>query len=131
MRDESEDLDPEFVKRAGEKAVRLAHLILGWVPIVEYTEWDFEQMLRSAQRRAEPDDDEEFEAWLNSGYSPHTEGTPMTLDDVKKGLTRLMPVLETVARITPNQYDDAAVAFLKALLAASDEKLATIVSLTK
>ena len=30
-----------------------------------------------------------------------------------------------------NQYDDAAVAFLKSLLAASDEKLATIVSLTK
>ena len=65
------------------------------------------------------------------GYSPHTEGTSMTLDDVKKGLTRLMPVLETVAAITPNQYDDAAVAFLKALLAASDEKLSTIVSLTK
>lgn len=55
----------------------------------------------------------------------------MTLDDVKNGLKRLMPVLETVARITPNAYDDAAVAFLKALLAASDEKLATIVSLTK
>ena len=55
----------------------------------------------------------------------------MTLDDVKNGLKRLMPVLETVAAITPNKYDDAAVAFLKSLLAASDEKLATIVSLTK
>lgn len=66
MQDESEDLDPEFVKRAGEKAVRLAHLILGWVPITEYTEWDFEQMLKSAQRRAEPDGDDEYEKWLES-----------------------------------------------------------------
>lgn len=65
------------------------------------------------------------------GYTTHTEVLTMTLDDVKNGLKRLMPVLETVAKITPNAYDDAAVAFLKALLAASDEKLATIVSLTK
>jgi hypothetical protein len=66
---EDEDLDPEFVKRAGEKAVRLAHLMLGWVPITEYTEWDFEQMLKAAQRRAEPDDNDEYEKWLASSTS--------------------------------------------------------------
>jgi hypothetical protein len=51
------DLDPAFVKRCGEKAVRLMHLHFGWVPITEYTQWDFDQMLGGAIRRAEPDDD--------------------------------------------------------------------------
>lgn len=44
----------------------------------------------------------------------------LNLDDVKNGLRRLMPALETIARITPNKYDDAAVAFLKQLLAAAE-----------
>ncbi len=52
------------------------------------------------------------------------------LEDVKKGLERIMPVIETVARLTPNKIDDAAVVFLKALLA-SDEKLSAAVALTK
>lgn len=38
-------------------------------------------------------------------------------DDVKKGLARILPVAETVAKLTPNKFDDAAVAFLKAVLA--------------
>jgi hypothetical protein len=41
----------------------------------------------------------------------------LSLDDVKGGLKRLMPVIETIARLTPNKIDDAAVLFLKALLA--------------
>ncbi len=50
----------------------------------------------------------------------------MNLDDIKHGLKRLMPVIETVARLTPNKIDDAAVVFLKALLA-DDAKLAAVV----
>jgi hypothetical protein len=41
----------------------------------------------------------------------------LNLDDVKNGLKRLMPVIETVARLTPNKIDDMAVLFLKAILA--------------
>lgn len=82
---------------------------------------EWEDYTQQPPTRPRPDD----------GYTTHTEVLTMTLDDVKTGLKRLMPVLETVSAITPNKYDDAAVAFLKALLAASDEKLATIVSLTK
>jgi hypothetical protein len=46
----------------------------------------------------------------------------LNLADLKEGLKRLLPVIETVARLTPNKFDDAAVMFVKALLAASDEK---------
>jgi hypothetical protein len=40
----------------------------------------------------------------------------LNLDDVKAGLKRLLPVLKTVAAITPNKFDDMAVAFLEQLL---------------
>ena len=56
MQDESEDIDPEFVKRMGQKAVRLAHLKMGLVPFMEYTQEDFDHELRAAMWRAEPDD---------------------------------------------------------------------------
>lgn len=55
----------------------------------------------------------------------------MTLDDVKNGLKRLAPVIETVAKLTPNKYDDAAVDFLKAMLAASDEQISAAMSAVK
>lgn len=37
-------------------------------------------------------------------------------EDAKQGIERLLPILERVARLTPNKFDDAAVLFLKALL---------------
>ena len=37
-------------------------------------------------------------------------------EDAKQGIERLLPILERVARLTPNRFDDAAVLFLKALL---------------
>lgn len=40
----------------------------------------------------------------------------LSIDDVKNGLKRLMPIMESIARLTPNKYDDAAVLFLKQLL---------------
>jgi hypothetical protein len=58
MQTEDDDLDPEFVKRAGEKAIRLMNLHFGRVPITEYTQWDFDQMFRGAMQRAEPQDDD-------------------------------------------------------------------------
>lgn len=50
----------------------------------------------------------------------------MKLEDVKAGLIRLMPVIETVAKLTPNKIDDAAVTFLKAIRA-DDAKLAALI----
>ena len=41
--------------------------------------------------------------------------TPM-VEDTTRGLERLLPVLETVARLTPNPYDDLAVKLLRGLL---------------
>jgi hypothetical protein len=42
----------------------------------------------------------------------------LSIDDVRKGLVRLLPVLKTIAALTPNTFDDAAVAFIESLLAA-------------
>ncbi len=54
----------------------------------------------------------------------------MDLNTIKEGLKRLLPVLEMVAKLTPNKYDDAAVAFLKAILA-DDVKLTAAVDAAK
>lgn len=51
----------------------------------------------------------------------------MTLDDIRAGLKRLLPVVKTIAALTPNKMDDAAVAFLEALLA-DPQKLAQAVA---
>jgi hypothetical protein len=48
----------EELEAFGKKAVRLMRLHVGLVPITEYTQWDFDQMLGAAMRRAEPDDDD-------------------------------------------------------------------------
>lgn len=58
MQNEDDDLDPEFVKRCGEKAVRMLHRKMGWLPITEYTQDDFDQDMKAAVWRAEPDDDD-------------------------------------------------------------------------
>jgi hypothetical protein len=50
------------------------------------------------------------------------------IDDVKAGLKRLLPILETISRLTPTPIDDAAVIFLKQLLA-SDERLLAAMSI--
>lgn len=79
--------------------------------------------------------DTEWESYLQQptrprpadGYSPHTEGDDMKLEDVKEGLKRLIPIAELIAARTPNHYDDAVVALLKVLLS-DDEKLATLVA---
>ena len=47
-------------------------------------------------------------------------------DDVKKGLKKFLPTLKAIAAITPNTYDDKAVAFLEALLAEQPEALKLI-----
>jgi len=44
------------------------------------------------------------------------ESVGLNWDDVKQGLTRLLPILETIAKLTPNKYDDAAVEFLKKIV---------------
>ncbi len=57
MEDEDDDLDQEFVKRMGQKAVRMLHRKMGWLPITEYTQDDFDQDMKAAMWRAEPDDE--------------------------------------------------------------------------
>ena len=44
------------------------------------------------------------------------EAVSISLDDIKEGLRRMLPVLKTIAAITPNPYDNAFVAFLEVLL---------------
>lgn len=39
-------------------------------------------------------------------------------EDLKKGLTRIMPLLQMAAQMTENPYDDLAVEFLKNILTA-------------
>lgn len=41
----------------------------------------------------------------------------LDLDDVQRGLARLLTIAEPIARLTPNKFDDLAVAFLRRLLA--------------
>lgn len=59
MNDETDDVDPEWVKRAGQKAVRIAHLHFGWVPITEYTQEDFDHQMKAAMWRCEPEDEDD------------------------------------------------------------------------
>lgn len=40
----------------------------------------------------------------------------LDLSAVKAGLLRILPIVEPIVRLTPNKFDDAAVAFLKSLL---------------
>ncbi len=47
-------------------------------------------------------------------------------EDVKKGLKKFLPALKAIAAVTPNQYDDKAVAFLEALLAEEPAALAML-----
>lgn len=44
------------------------------------------------------------------------EAVSFTFDDVKEGLKRMLPILKTIAAITPNPFDNALVAFLEVLL---------------
>lgn len=62
MEGDGDDLDPEFVKRMGEKALRILHRKMGWLPITEWTQEDFDQEAQAAMWLAEPDDfDDTFE----------------------------------------------------------------------
>ncbi len=40
----------------------------------------------------------------------------LSVENVKEGLKRLLPIMKTVATLTPNKVDDAAVAFIEALV---------------
>lgn len=53
------------------------------------------------------------------------EVVKLDLDNIKAGLKRVLPVIRTIARLTPNPFDDAAVAFLEQLLA-DPAKLETV-----
>lgn len=44
------------------------------------------------------------------------ESSGLDWDNIKRGIERLLPVLETIARLTPNPYDDAAVMFLRTVI---------------
>lgn len=73
------------------------------------------------KKPAEPTHDDQHGPPAPVGAAPmqaHAAAAGVSLEDVKEGLKRLMPLLETAARLTPNKYDDAAVVFLKSLLAA-------------
>lgn len=41
----------------------------------------------------------------------------LNFDDVRSGLKRLLPIMKSVATLTPTKVDDAAVAFIESLLA--------------
>lgn len=83
---------------------------------------------------------DEWEAYTQSpptrprpadGYTPHTEGLTMQKFDptqLKEGLKRVLPVLKTVAALTPTPVDNIVVAFVEQLLAASDEQAAKMLS---
>ena len=47
----------------------------------------------------------------------HAAAAGVDFETVKAGLKRLLPTLKTIAALTPNKADDAAVLFLEALLA--------------
>lgn len=44
------------------------------------------------------------------------KGAGLDWAKVKIGLLRFLPILEMISRITPNKYDDLAIAFLKQLM---------------
>jgi hypothetical protein len=50
----------------------------------------------------------------------------MDWNTIKAGLARLLPVIKVIARLTPTKVDDAAVAFLESLLAASAEDVKSL-----
>ncbi len=47
---------------------------------------------------------------------------------LKEGLKRVLPVLKTVAALTPNPFDNLVVSFVEQLLAASDEQAAKMLA---
>ena len=89
-------------------------------PSVEQVGDEWEDYLQQPPTRPVPADDRP---------NPSTENA-MNLDDVKNGLKRLLPVLKTIAAITPTPLDNIAVQFLEALLA-DDVKLAAAVANVK
>lgn len=55
----------------------------------------------------------------DTGPAERAQQLGLALPDVKEGLRRLLPILKTVAKLTPNKFDDAAVTFLESLLSQS------------
>lgn len=45
----------------------------------------------------------------------HASAVGLNPDDIRKGLDRLLPILKAAAALTPNKFDDAAVAFIESL----------------
>lgn len=48
------------------------------------------------------------------------ENVGLDWDKVLKGLERLLPIAAMIARVTPNQFDDLAVAFLRSIIEGKD-----------
>lgn len=44
------------------------------------------------------------------------QAVAVDINTIKEGLKRLLPILKTIAALTPNKLDDAAVLFLTVLL---------------
>lgn len=55
---EEEQVWSEIVKRAMARTLRIIAIHRGEIPITEYTQEDFDRMLRAAASLAEPDDQE-------------------------------------------------------------------------
>lgn len=53
---------------------------------------------------------------LKDAVMAHREMVGLSWDDIKKGLDRIVPVLETITKMTENPYDDLAIDFIKKLM---------------
>ncbi len=53
---------------------------------------------------------------MNEDAKKHAEQVGLDWVKVKKGLERLLPIAAMLARVTPNPYDDLAVAFLQSII---------------
>lgn len=67
----------------------------------------------------EPENNENNEA--NKSSFPSTEEKAkevgLNWEEIKEGFTRFLPVLETVANMTDNKFDNAVIEFIKVMIA--------------
>lgn len=52
----------------------------------------------------------------DEGMKAIVEQEGLDWDRIKRGIERMLPVIETISRLTPNPFDDAVVMFLKVIL---------------
>lgn len=68
----------------------------------------------------EPNNETTITQNLHDTVKARMEMKGISWEDVKKGLTRIIPLIEMASRMTENPYDDLAVDFIKKLLDASN-----------